>query len=317
MRKYAAELIATFILVFAGAGAVIADAYISQIRLAPSFGVVGIALAHGLALALGIAAIGHISGGHVNPAITVAFWITRRIPLRDAAGYIVAQLAGGAGAALTLKALLPGDAFDFAGGGITALGEGVGFREGLFIELVLTFFLAFVIWGVAVHRRGRSSIAPLAIGLVLTFDILAGGAFTGGAMNPARWFGPALVVGEWSNALVWTLGPLFGALIGGLAYEVLFLGEQGPAEEEEMEEELEEELGAEEEEFAPESARTPPYRGEPGAAAEPRRDYERPPADSTITPPRTTPSPPGSPITPPRETTRPWGERPPEEKTED
>lgn len=246
MKKYVAEFVAAFFLVFAGAGAIISDHFLSQVRVVDSFGPLGIALAHGLALAVAIAAVMRISGGHANPAISLAFFVARRLSFKDLIGYVVGQCAGAVAAAFLLSRLLAKQSFEFTSGGIPGLGEGVESLQGAAIEVVLTFFLAFVIWGVAVDRKGPNNIAPLAIGLTLVFDILAGGPFTGAAMNPARWLGPAVASGNFSNAIVWVAGPILGALLASLLYETLFLTDQ-PAEEmgavtkTEFEEEIEEE----------------------------------------------------------------------------
>lgn len=291
MRRYVAEFVATFFLVFIGAGSVVADGYLSGVRVTDTFGLAGIAFAHGLALAVAIAAVAHVSGGHVNPAISFAFWIARRLSARDLLFYVVSQLLGGVAAAFLLKGLLPAAAFEFTGGGVTGLAQDVAVLDGIAIEVVLTFFLAFTIWGVAVDRRGPRAIAPLAIGLVLTFDILAGGAFTGGAMNPARWFGPALASGQFANAIVWTVGPILGALLGSLIYEYFILGEQPAAiqEVEEFEEEEEEEF----EEARVPAARPAPSPPPPTSAPEPGREsptYERPPEPPPAEPRREPPT---------------------------
>ena len=224
MRKYIAEFIAVFFLVFVGAGSIVADTYLTSYRVVDSFGLLGIAFAHGLALAMAIAAIGHISGGHVNPAISIAMWVSRRLSLRDLGGYIVAQMAGAVAAAGALKLVAPRQLYQsFTSIGVPGLAEEVNMFNGIAFEAILTFFLAFVIWGVAVDRRGPASIAPLAIGLTVTFAMLGGGAFVGGALNPARWFGPALVAGSWDNFLVWIVGPILGALLASLVYETFLL----------------------------------------------------------------------------------------------
>ncbi|HVE76104.1 MAG TPA: aquaporin, partial [Actinomycetota bacterium] len=210
LKRYLAEFIGAFFLVFVGAGAIIADVYRSKTLVTDSFGLLGIALAHGLALAVVIAAIARISGGHANPAVTLAFWVARRMKAADMAGYIVAQLLGGVVAAFLLKGLMPADAFSNAGAGIPALAEGVQPLKAIAIEGILTFFLTFVIWGVAVDRKGPKVLAPFAIGLTVTFGILAGGTFTGAALNPARWFGPALASGQWGTPLVYIAGPILG-----------------------------------------------------------------------------------------------------------
>ena len=235
MKRYLAEFLVAFFLVFAGMGAIASEVFLSQIRVTTGFGPLGIALAHGLALGIAIATVGRISGGHGNPAISIAFWVSRRMKAVDMVGYILAQLAGGTLAALFLKRVLPKDIFTFDGGQ-PALGADIGALQGAAIELILTFFLALVVWGVAVDKKGPKHLAPFAIGLTVTFGILAGGAFTGAAINPARWFGPALVAGELATDwYVWVAGPILGALLGSLAYEVFFLDDDAAADSAEVE----------------------------------------------------------------------------------
>jgi MIP family channel proteins len=217
-RKLIAEAIGAFTLVFAGAGAIILAAGNANI------GLVEIALAHGLAIALMVSALGAISGGHFNPAVTAAMWVTRRIDSIGAVGYVVAQLAGAILAALALTLLYPEGLRAAANLGTPALGPTVDLLPGIGIEAVLTFFLVIVIFGTAVDRRGPH-LGGFAIGLTITMDILAGGPLTGAAMNPARAFGPALVSGNWADHIVWWIGPLVGAVAAGLLYHYVFAEE--------------------------------------------------------------------------------------------
>ncbi|MDA0270243.1 MAG: MIP family channel protein [Chloroflexi bacterium] len=217
-RKLIAEAIGAFTLVFAGAGAVIVAAGNANI------GLVEIALAHGLAIALMVSALGAISGGHFNPAVTAAMWVTRRIDSIGAVGYVVAQLAGAVLAALALTLLYPEGLRAAASLGTPALGPTVDLLPGIGIEAVLTFFLVIVIFGTAVDRRGPH-LGGIAIGLTITMDVLAGGPLTGAAMNPARAFGPALVSGNWADHIVWWIGPLVGAVAAGLLYHYVFAEE--------------------------------------------------------------------------------------------
>lgn len=299
MRKYVAEFIVAFFLVFAGAGAIVADHYLQAVRITESFGFLGIALAHGLALAIAIAAVGRISGGHGNPAVSLAAWVARRLSGADLAGYIVAQLLGGTVAALLLRGLLPNASVTETSLGVPALAEGIGVLPGVAIEIILTFFLVITIWGTAVDRRGNNTIAPLAIGLVLVFDILAGGPFTGAAMNPARWFGPAILSGpQWGNAVVWIAGPIVGALLGSIVYEQVFLTDQPPDEDDleingEGEDDEDEDLILEAELFEAEKA--------PEVVEPPTPERAQPPPRPTVdvSPPRE--SPPLSPPSPPQQ----------------
>lgn len=224
MKRYIAEFIATFFLVFVGTAAIVADTQETVTRLQSTIGTLGIALAFGLALAVAIAAVGRISGGHANPAVSVAFYIAKRLSLKDLGGYIVSQVLGGLVAALVVKQIFPAEIVESVGSGAPALGDGISLLQGGLIEVMLTFFLVFVIWGVAVDPKGPKIIAPLAIGLTVVFDVIVGASSTGAAMNPARWFGPALMGGSLDgNWPVWVLGPIVGALIASTAYELFFL----------------------------------------------------------------------------------------------
>ncbi|MBI5225655.1 aquaporin [Candidatus Micrarchaeota archaeon] len=210
-QPYIAEFIATFALVFIGAGAVIINAATQG-----ALGLVGVALAHGLVLMSMIYATGHISGAHVNPAVTVAMWVNRKIETKKAALYIASQLLGACAAGFFLLGLFPAGPAHL---GVPDLGGGIDSFRGIAIEAVMTFFLVFTIFSVAVDKRAPAGVYGGAIGLVLTFDILFGGALTGGAMNPARAFGPALASGYWTNQLVYWIGPLLGAVVAALVWK--------------------------------------------------------------------------------------------------
>lgn len=214
-RKLVAEAIGPFALVFAGAGSIILAAGNAQI------GLIEIALAHGLAIALMVSALGHISGGHFNPAVTAGFWVTRRISTPLAIGYILAQLAGGVLGAVALTLLFPEGLREAANLGTPGLGPGIEFGTAVGIEVILTFFLVLVIFGTAVDRRS-ANLGGLAIGLTVTLDILAGGPLTGAVMNPARALGPALLSGEWDDQLVWWIGPVIGGVLAAMLYHYLF-----------------------------------------------------------------------------------------------
>ncbi|MGI9253120.1 MAG: MIP/aquaporin family protein [Thermomicrobiales bacterium] len=218
-----AEFFGPLALVFAGAGAII---------LTHGQNIVAIALAHGLAIGLMIMALGHISGGHFNPAVTIAMLATGRIGLNKAIAYIVAQLLGGLVGALLLTVTYPALIDEAAGVtvgrnnvnlGTPGIGGGANPMNALIMEIILTFFLVFVIFGVAVDWRSSKAIAGLCVGLTITMDILAGGVVSGAAMNPARWFGPAVVQGDFSNFWIWIVGPIVGGLIAAFVYQTLFL----------------------------------------------------------------------------------------------
>lgn len=218
LRRGVAEFVGTFTLIFIGVGSIVAAHQIND----PSL--IGIALAHGLAIAIMVSALGHISGGHFNPAITFGFLVTRRIKPPLAVVYWIAQLAGAALAALLVQQLLPRATTDPVKLGVPAVGGGVNAGAAFGLEAILTFFLAWVVFATAVDPRGTfKSIAGLAIGLTITIDILFGGPFTGAAMNPARAFGPQLIGDHWSNGWVWYAGPLLGATVATVLYELLYL----------------------------------------------------------------------------------------------
>jgi MIP family channel proteins len=222
LRRGVAEFIGTFTLIFIGAGSIVTANAIHD----PSL--IGIAIAHGLAIAVMVSALGHISGGHFNPAITVGFLITRRIKPALALLYWLAQAGGAALAALLVRDLLPRAASDAVKLGVPALGHGVDASAGFALEAILTFFLAWVVFASAVDPRGTfKSIAGLAIGLTITIDILFGGPLTGAAMNPARAFGPQLVGSHWAHAWVWYAGPVLGASVAAAMYELLYLRPAG------------------------------------------------------------------------------------------
>jgi aquaporin NIP len=210
-RRALAEGLAAFALVFAGCGAIVAnEVYGGQL------GAVGVALTFGLVIMVMVYATGHLSGAHINPAVTVAFTLTRHFPARDAAAYVLAQLAGAVAGALVLLAIWPDRPANL---GATA--PSVGDSSALVYELVLTAFLMFVIMAVATDTRAVGAAAAIAIGGTVGLDALFGGAVTGASMNPARSFGPAVAAGEWSDFWLYLIGPLVGATVGGLAYQLV------------------------------------------------------------------------------------------------
>jgi len=212
LRRGAAEFVGAFTLIFIGGGAGIAAGRFG------GFDIVAIALANGLAIAIMVSNLGHISGGHFNPAITLAFLVTRRIVLSLALLYWVAQLAGAIAAAAILRAVYPSIL------GAVPHAPNTSDGKALVVEIVLTFLLVWAVWATAVDIRGAfKSIAGLAIGLTITMDVFMGGPLTGAAMNPARAFGPELISNFWGEAWVYWVGPAIGALIAAVAYEYLYL----------------------------------------------------------------------------------------------
>jgi len=218
-----AEFVATFALVFIGAGAVI-------VYSSGQLDLVGVALAHGLVLAVMVSITGHISGGLVNPAVTIALWAAGKIGTQRGAVLIVAQLLGAVAGALLVRYVVGAASFDAGSAGAPTLAAGVAVGTGVVLEAILTFFLVFAVFGTAVDDKGPwNKTAGFTIGLVIAFDILAFGPLTGAAMNPARWFGPALVGGLWDDALVWIVGPIAGGIIAGVLYTTVLLRGREPA----------------------------------------------------------------------------------------
>jgi MIP family channel proteins len=210
-RRALAEGLAAFALVFAGCGAIVADA-----EYGGALGTVGVALAFGLVIMVMVYATGHLSGAHINPAITLAFTFTRHFPAREALAYIVAQLVGA-----TLGAILLLAVWTNQPAALGATVPSVGAGSAVIYELLLTAFLMFVIMAVATDTRAVGPAAAIAIGGVIGLDALFGGPVTGASMNPARSLGPALASGEWRDFWVYLAGPIVGAALGALAYQLV------------------------------------------------------------------------------------------------
>jgi len=213
VRALAAELIGTFALVFAGAGAVMVDAKTHQL------GHVGVAISFGLVITVTIYAVGHISGAHFNPAVSLAFALSRHFPWPRVAAYWAAQTAG----AILAAAILRGSLGNIAHVGAT-LPSGSEHQSFLW-EVVLTFFLMFVIIAVATDSRAVGEAAAIAIGATVGLDAMFGGPISGASMNPARSLGPALVSGDLHALWIYLTAPFLGAAIGALVYQ-LVRGEQ-------------------------------------------------------------------------------------------
>jgi MIP family channel proteins len=217
-RRLTAEALGTFGLVFVGAAVVVVNGGFPN----SGIGLLGIALAHAVVLSVMVSATMTISGGHLNPAVTVGLLVTRRIDVASALAYIVAQSAAAVLAAYLVKLLLPGQAVRDAMLGVPVIASSVTLGQAIGMEAVLTFFLVSAVFGTAVSPDAPR-VAGFGIGLVLLFDILVGGPLTGAAMNPARAFGPALVAGEWVGHLVYWVGPLVGAILAALLWEYVLL----------------------------------------------------------------------------------------------
>ena len=217
-----AEFIGTFALCFIGAGAVCTNQWSGG-----ALGLLGIAVAHGAVLAVMISALGHISGGHFNPAVTLGVLTAGRIDSKRALIYILAQLVGAVAASYLLRFIVPLQAWQPVHLGAPSLGAGVTIVQAVLVETVLTFFLVLAVCGTAVDPKGSwSAVGGFGIGTVLVFDILVGGPVTGAAMNPARAFGPALAAGFWDGHLIYWLAPITGSVLAAYVYATLFLQQQ-------------------------------------------------------------------------------------------
>ena len=216
-----AEFIATFAFVFLGAGSVVTAVEVLGGGSLTAAGLLVIALAHGLAIALLVAAVARFSGGHINPAVTVSAVVARKIGLTKGIMYIVAQLVGAAAGALLLASVIPTAIQGTLGA--HSLAGGIDANTGLLIEAVLTFFLVFVIFATAMDPKGPANLAPIAIGLVVLVDHFVGVTLTGASMNPARSFGPALAANEWASHWVYWVGPILGGSVAAILYEMVFL----------------------------------------------------------------------------------------------
>jgi aquaporin TIP len=227
LRRGLAEFVGAFALIFIGAGSILTlGTVVGPQSTGPLSGLtlVGVALAHGLTIAVMASAVGHISGGHFNPAVTLGFLVTRRIAPSLAVVYWAMQFSGAVVAAAILRWLYAPGPRNLTHLGSPALGGGIDHWQGLVIEIILTFFLVWVIFATAADPGGSfTSIAGLAIGFTIALDVLMGGPLTGAAMNPARAFGPELISNTWTNAWVWYVGPFAGGALAALAYDYLYL----------------------------------------------------------------------------------------------
>jgi MIP family channel proteins len=213
LKQCVAEFIGTFALIFVGVGAIYHNP-----------GLLAVAFAHGLTIAVMVSATGGISGGHLNPAVTMGLLVGGKIDFKGAVAYWISQLAGGAAAGFLCVSLLGTAAVAAGTPDIPSINQMpvemmpvVSFSHAVTIEAVLTFFLVFVVYGSAVDARAPK-IGGLAIGLTVTLDILFGGPLSGAAMIPARSFGPALASGHWNNHIVYWIGPMLGGILAGLVY---------------------------------------------------------------------------------------------------
>jgi MIP family channel proteins len=218
--KYIAEILGTLLVVFIGAGAICAE---HSVKMAGGQGVVPAwsITVFGFVIVAIVYATSYISGSHINPAVTISFWATGRMHAGTAAYYIMSQMTGAVMAACFLKILFP-DAVNTVYLGTCTLGEGVGLWKTVFIECIVTFLFVFTIYATAVDKRTSKILAGAAIGLVYLFGVSVSTTFSGGALNPARVFGPAVVSGHFDFHYVWWLGPVSGAIAAGFLYGKVF-----------------------------------------------------------------------------------------------
>ena len=208
LKKIFSEAIGTFTLIFLGAGALVSGKADLQ----------GVALAHGLAIFVMVSALAGISGAHFNPAVSAAMFVTKRICGQDFLYFVLAQLAGATLASIALNYIYGNS----NGYGLPAIATGTSVGAGALAEILGTALLLLVIFGAAVDKRSVAASHPgLPIGLTITAIIFSVGPITGAALNPARWFGPALVSGDWSNAWIYILAPTVGAVLAALAYSAV------------------------------------------------------------------------------------------------
>ena len=217
LRKPLVELVGTFLFVLAGTASVVANAGSNG-----ALGPVGIAVAHGLALAIVVTATMNISGGHLNPAVTAGMLLVKRIDPKTAGLYVAAQLVGAVLASFVVKALLPWGAANAVSGGTPQLSAHVAMFQGVALEAVFTFLLVSAVFGTAV-AADAPKVGGFGIGLAVTVSALAIGPFTGAALNPARAFGPALAFGEWHAQAAYWLGPLIGGGLAALLWDRVLL----------------------------------------------------------------------------------------------
>lgn len=219
-KKYIAEFLGTFTLVFVGAGCVCANSYLVKAG-SPGFGLLGIAIAFGVVVVAIVYSLGYISGAHINPAVTISMVMTNRMGVDCGLKYILSQLAGASFAGFLLRVLFP-EALYSTFLGTCVLGSGVTIMQAILMEAVITFLLVFVVYATVIDKRANPTLAGFAIGFVVLFGVMVGGPISGGSLNPARVFGPALASGHFANHYVWWIGPISGGVVAGFVYEYLF-----------------------------------------------------------------------------------------------
>ena len=213
-----AELVGTFILVFGGT-AVAVGAILSLPTAGGAYGSLAVALAFGLALAAVVAAIGHVSGGHVNPAVTLGLASIGQFPWKSVPYYLGAQLVGAVLGAVGTWIAFGGPGRNEAKLAATYPAQGVGDLQAFLLEILITFILVFVVVSVATDSRAPAAIAPIAVGFALAVGVFIAGPVTGGAVNPVRALGPMLVAGDLTSVWLYILGPIVGGVLGAFVYE--------------------------------------------------------------------------------------------------
>jgi aquaporin TIP len=208
-----AEFIGTFALIFVGVGSIAADAMTGG-----KLGLTGIALAHGLTIAVFVSATGAVSGGHLNPAVTIGLACAKKYDIRTAVGYVIAQCLGAISAAWLIQCSIPAEILVAINMGTPGVAAGVTPKMALLTEIILTFFLVFVVYGTAVDHRGPK-VGGLFIGLTVALGVMMGGPISGAAMNPARHLGPALLGGGFHNAWIYWVGPIVGGVLAAIIYK--------------------------------------------------------------------------------------------------
>ena len=222
-----AELVGTFILVFGGT-AVAVGAILARPTAGPPYDSLAVALAFGLALAAVVAAVGHVSGAHVNPAVTLGMAATKNFPWQYVPHYVVAQLVGAVLAAFATWITFGGPARGEAKLAATYPAQGVGDLQAFIVELLITFILVFVVMAVATDERAPAAIAPIAVGFALAVGVFIAGPVTGGSVNPARSLGPMIVAGDLTSVWLYILGPIIGGVLGALLYARTMAQTEGP-----------------------------------------------------------------------------------------
>jgi MIP family channel proteins len=217
-----AELFGTLIFVLIAAGSVVSA---TSLQLPSYIALPFVAVATGLALALAVSATMGISGGHLNPAVTIGLLAAGKIKFDEAVVYVIAQLIGATVGALLLFAFFPAALGSSVSWGVPALGAGVGVPQAIAVEAIMTFILVFMVFGTAVYELAPK-IGGFGIGLAVTLDALIGGPITGAAMNVARWFGPALISLNFANWYVYILGPVIGGILAALVFMKLLVGKR-------------------------------------------------------------------------------------------